>query len=266
MNTKHQKIVGKQQKSQGQTTHPSQIHRSRESDPEMFLNKPKTSIRYFLIPFQIYVFYLLFKQPVGWLLINLIVPIKAIQEYSQIHMHIMKYVLHEREPDPKKSQHHLLFDQLMAKLNSTFISTAMLITFHLSLLLLQSTKVILYLVILYVLIFIIKMGLFHNFMMNQSPGLAKIVALNEFQQEALVISCISLLMEVFGHVFISLLSGMGYFIYVMNPKYVLFVIAICAIFEAVRLATSALVSKRPVAKYIAPKMYLDGVFISMAAT
>lgn len=167
-------------------------------------------------------------------------------------MLILKYVLHEREPDPKKSQHHMLFDQLMGKLNSTFISTAMLITFHLSLLVLQSNKVFLYLVMLYVLIFVIKMGLFHNFMMNQSPNLAKIVALNEFQQEALVVSCISLLIEVFGHVFISLLSCMGYFIYVMNPKYILFVIMICAIFEVTRQKTSSLISTRPVAKYIAP--------------
>jgi hypothetical protein len=36
----------------------------------------------FLFPFQIYVFYLLYKHPLGWLLINTIIPLKAIQEYA----------------------------------------------------------------------------------------------------------------------------------------------------------------------------------------
>lgn len=110
----------------------------------------------------------------------------------------------------------------------------------------------------------IKLNDFHQFMMNQSPSLAKIVAMNEFQRDALVISCLSLFLEVFGHILISFLSGSGYYIYVMNPKYIMMLVVICSVSGYSRTKLSGVISHWPFAQYIAPKMYIDGVVISQA--
>lgn len=107
----------------------------------------------------------------------------------------------------------------------------MLLSFHLALLVFSTHKIGFYLVFLYVLLFLIKFNDFHQFMMNQSPSLAKIVALEEFQRDALVISCLSLFLELFGHILISVLSGMGYYIYVMNQKYIMMIVVICMVSE-----------------------------------
>lgn len=46
-----------------------------------------------LIPIQIYLFFLLFNHPAGWLTLNMVLPLKAHYEYAQIHQHILNYVL-----------------------------------------------------------------------------------------------------------------------------------------------------------------------------
>jgi hypothetical protein len=40
-----------------------------------------------------YSFYCIFKLPFGWFLINILIPIKALLEYGNIHEKILNYVL-----------------------------------------------------------------------------------------------------------------------------------------------------------------------------
>jgi len=46
-----------------------------------------------IMPLTLYTMYLLFTHPAGWLVINFIVPMKALSEYSEIHEKILKYIM-----------------------------------------------------------------------------------------------------------------------------------------------------------------------------
>ena len=61
-----------------------------------------------LKPLYLYVFYLLFNNPAGWLLINLLMPMKAMSEYTQIHTKMLKYVL-RRDDKPLEPKYEKLF-------------------------------------------------------------------------------------------------------------------------------------------------------------
>ena len=73
------------------------------------------------------------------------------------------------------------------------------------------------LVTMYVFVMIIKLWRFHDFMIYQHTEKEHEKVFNdpEFSLEALVLSCLSLFLELFGHIFISLLSGLGYGLYIM---------------------------------------------------
>ena len=81
-----------------------------------------------------------------------------------------------------------------------------------------------------------------------------------------MLSCLSLFLEIFGHIFISLITGIGYGVYVMNYKYMLLIIVISVVSETVRKCTSGLISEKPFAKYIAPKMRVDGVMFGVLSS
>ena len=55
-----------------------------------------------IFPFQVYVFFLMFNHPAGWFLMNLLIPLKAHYEYSEIHGSILKYVLHQDEHEKRE--------------------------------------------------------------------------------------------------------------------------------------------------------------------
>ena len=44
----------------------------------------------------------------------------------------------------------------------------------------------------------------------------------DFINQALIVTCLSILLEVFGHVFISVAATFGYFIYFVEPKFIIF--------------------------------------------
>ena len=93
---------------------------------------------------------------------------------------------------------------------------------------LSTTTIGFALVILYIAIFIIKLFRFHNFMIYQYPEKQYQAIFNdpEFSLEALVLSCLSLFLELFGHIFISLLTSLGYGLYIMQRNYVLIILGL----------------------------------------
>ena len=85
------------------------------------------------------------------------------------------------------------------------------------------------LVLMYTFVMIIKLWRFHDFMIYQNvheKEYEKIFNDPEFSLEALVLSCLSLFLELFGHIFISLLSGLGYGLYIMQRNYVLIIVCL----------------------------------------
>merc|ERR1712086_1222370 len=80
----------------------------------------------------------------------------------------------------------------------------------------------------------------------------------DFSLEALVLCCLSLFLEVFGQIFISLISGLGYGIYIMQKNYILIIVLLGWVSNFTRTRVSSFGS-RPFAKYVAPKLRLEGV-------
>ena len=76
-------------------------------------------------------------------------------------------------------------------------------------------------------------------------------------------SCLSLFLEVFGHLFISLTSGVGYFIYTMKSQYIIIVIILSMSADFGRVHIGMRFGTRPFAKYVAPDMRLEGAILSV---
>lgn len=55
-------------------------------------------------------------------------------------------------------------------------------------------------------------------------GLAECLSQKQFVNQALVLTCLSMLLEVFGQVYISLGTSFGYLIYFMQPKFIMLMI------------------------------------------
>jgi CDP-diglyceride synthetase len=104
-----------------------------------------------------------------------------------------------------------------------------------------------------------KMYRFHCFMLSEEAKAVK----ENVQRDAIIMSCLSLFLEVFGHVFISLPSVVGYFVYIIQKQYIVIVLilSICADFGreqiGMRLGTHYF------AKHINPQMRLEGAFLSI---
>ena len=210
-----------------------------------------------LLPIQGYVFFLLFNHPAGWLLLNILIPLKAHYEYTQIHENILYYVLNQNEKRDNKS--HMFLEKLVKSINNGYITLGMQILIHLSIMTLSTATIGFFLVSLYVIIFIIKLTRFHNFMTHEHPN-EKVFADAEFSLEALVLSCLSLFLEVFGHIFISLISGLGYGIYIMQKNYILIIVGLGWVSNFVR---SQRFGSHPFAQYVAPSLRLEGVLLSI---
>jgi len=76
-------------------------------------------------------------------------------------------------------------------------------------------------------------------------------------------SCLSLFLEVFGHLFISLTSGVGYFIYTMKSQYIIVVFILSMSADFGRVYIGMKFGKRQFARYVAPDMRLEGAFLSI---
>ena len=63
--------------------------------------------------------------------------------------------------------------------------------------------------------------------LNKIKDLSKLEGIlkqDKFVIQALVLTCLSLLLEVFGHVFISVTTTFGYMIYRLNPKFTMLLV------------------------------------------
>ena len=214
-----------------------------------------------LAPLYLYVFYLLYTQPAGWLLINILVPMKALAEYASIHEKILIYILKRDEPLDAKYQR--LFLSLIANLSNKLITLGMMCTFHAAIMSASTHTIGFTLVFLAVMTFIIKLTRFHFFMWYPTEEYAKLVSEPDFQRDALILSCLSLFLEVFGHICISLLSALGYYVYTMRRQYILIILILSASADFARQQIGVRFGRYPFARYVAPSMRLEGAIMAI---
>lgn len=81
----------------------------------------------------------------------------------------------------------------------------------------------------------------------------------DFINQALVITCLSLLLEAFGHVYLSLTSGFGYLIYILQPKFILFMIWCAGWSDGGGLFAGSAYGKTQFAASISPNKTMEGV-------
>ena len=83
---------------------------------------------------------------------------------------------------------------------------------------------------------------------------------SDFINQALLVTCLSLLLEVFGHVFISIGSSFGYLLYFLNHKFVLYGIMITQWSDAGGMMGGGIFGKTPFAQTISPNKTREGLY------
>lgn len=80
-----------------------------------------------------------------------------------------------------------------------------------------------------------------------------------FIRQGMLITCMSLLLEIFGQVFISLITSFGYIFYCTEPKYI--AVLFCLSWQADNggLLFGSLFGKNPFAHGISPKKTREGI-------
>jgi len=84
-------------------------------------------------------------------------------------------------------------------------------------------------------------------------SLSKQIEEEEFVRQALILTCLSMLLEVFGHVFISLATTMGYLLYYLNKQYLLIAIFVTQFSDVGGYMFGKLFGKDKFARSISPK-------------
>ena len=132
-----------------------------------------------IFPIMLYMLFLLFKLPAGWLCINFLFPMKALAEYSEIHEKILKYIMTRDEMTEETKMHQLLYHELIENLVNRPITLSMMFFFHLVMCTCSTNTVGFFLVSLYVACFIIKLVRYHLFMTGYTD---KVKAIYEHPQ------------------------------------------------------------------------------------
>lgn len=83
--------------------------------------------------------------------------------------------------------------------------------------------------------------------------------MDKFVVQTLVLTILSILLEVFGHVFISVTTSFGYMIYRLNPKFIFLMVNFTQWSDAGGLLVGTHYGKTPFARSISPKKTMEGV-------
>jgi CDP-diglyceride synthetase len=172
------------------------------SDFESIRQENNQSIMaYFLIPLYVYLVYLLTQSPWGFLALNFTVSFKAHFEFSSIHCQILNCLL--QGGSSSDSIHQEVLQQLIKSLTRHPFTFAISIVFHVAAIVCSTRTVGLVLSTINVLIFFTKIYQFHAFMTyNPEKRFLKHLADPNIQRDALVVTCFSLFLELFGHIYI----------------------------------------------------------------
>jgi len=89
--------------------------------------------------------------------------------------------------------------------------------------------------------------------------LQEIIESRSFVNQALVLTCLSMLLEVFGQVFISLGSSFGYLVYFLQPKFIMLMVHMTQWSDVGGFMFGNIYGKTSFAKTISPKKTFEGV-------
>lgn len=222
-----------------------------------------------LLPVYMYSFWVMFNHPAGWLAINMLVPMKAIYEYSHVHKNILNFILNSdqkvNKSDNDKKKRALL-QQLIEYISNSPTTMMMMVLFHLSVMSFSANTIGFVLVFLYVFIILMTLHKFNKFMNNPTEDIQAVFKQNDFQRDALILTCISLFLEIFCQIFLSLGSSLSYLIYIMQSKFILILVILSSMAEFTKQMTGNCFGKQPFAKYVAPFMQMEGVALTIFTT
>jgi len=80
-----------------------------------------------------------------------------------------------------------------------------------------------------------------------------------FIRQAMILTAVSTLVEIFGHLYISTIAGLGYIIYVLDGRYLCFCFCISWQADNGGLLFGSLMGRRPFAHGISPKKTQEGI-------
>lgn len=83
---------------------------------------------------------------------------------------------------------------------------------------------------------------------------------NDFQTHMLIITCLSLLLEIFGQVFISLASCAGYWLYFIDKRLLLYMVHVSQLADVGGLFIGKAFGRTPFMQRISPKKTMEGLF------
>jgi len=95
--------------------------------------------------------------------------------------------------------------------------------------------------------------------LSSVENLAEIVSDPDFNSHCLTLTCLNVLLEVFGHVFISLCSSLGYILYNLDRKFLLLLLHFSQWSDAGGLFCGSYFGKTKFANAISPKKTVQGV-------
>lgn len=223
-------------------------------------------LKHVLYPFKLYIVFLTFQNPLGFVLLNIVTSFKAHYEFSEIHGQILNCVLADVDGGKKidfKIQQKILHS-LIEKLNSRRFTFSVSLVMHLAAMCCDVNTVGFVLSLFNVLVFFVKVYKFHHFMINNpEPSFQKYLADPNVQRDALVVSCLSLFLELFGHIFIQILSCVMYITYVIEPRLLELAIVFTLASDIGRKEIGMRFGRFPFAKFVKPQMRYEGAVLAV---
>ena len=90
--------------------------------------------------------------------------------------------------------------------------------------------------------------------------LSELLEDNDFQTHMLIITCLSLLLEIFGQVFISLASCAGYWLYFIDKRFIFYMVHCSQLADVGGLFIGKGFGRTPFMQRISPKKTMEGLF------
>lgn len=214
--------------------------------------------------------YLMIQSAPGFVLVNLIYSFKAHYEFSAVHGKILQCMINplSKETKERDLEHEKMKVKILQALirsindrNFTFIVSVML---HLAAMSCSTLTIGAVLAFFNVLVFFTKLYRFHAFMiMNPNEEFHAYLMDSGMQRDALVVSCLSLFLELFGHIFIQILSCMSYYTYVMQPTLLQLAMLFTLASDVGRKEIGMRFGRFKFARHITPQMRCEGAILAI---
>mmetsp|Transcript_8459 Transcript_8459/g.14199 ORF Transcript_8459/g.14199 Transcript_8459/m.14199 type:complete len:158 (+) Transcript_8459:202-675(+) len=148
----------------------------------------------------------------GFVALNVLVSFKAHYEYTQMHGRILDSIMSDLSRSTATAEHpwkdprieKAIFNRLILKLNDRLLTFSVALIFHGVTIFCERNTVLLCLIIFNFIVFFSKIYSFHLFMTYPSDeSQLRYFEDPAFHKDAILVSCLSLFLEIFGFIFIQ---------------------------------------------------------------